>query len=85
MENAIGKIQVKTAIIPHGVDPLYSDICRNNSLKVQDELENSFSWLYVSFVKPYKHQWNVVRAASVLRERGLNVKLDLKNCLTRPR
>ncbi len=38
---------------------------------------NPFRILYLSFVGPYKHQWNVVEAVYLLRKRGYPVVLDL--------
>lgn len=39
--------------------------------------DNPFVLLYVSTVHVYKHQWNVIQAVSLLREKGYPIKLQL--------
>ncbi|MCW7471382.1 glycosyltransferase family 4 protein [Leptospira kanakyensis] len=67
----------KTKVIGHGIHSKFF-----NNLKVQRDIkecnENSlFKLLYVSFIGEYKHQWNVVEAFSLLRERGYHIQLTL--------
>lgn len=62
-------------IIPHGVGVDF----RKHSPKPQthDSYKGSVRLLYVSPVWPFKHQWNVVRAAHLLRSRGYPIHLTL--------
>ncbi|NOR80233.1 MAG: glycosyltransferase [Methyloprofundus sp.] len=76
VENEIGKIKARTIIIPHGVEASFFQTTRHKDQSIDDS-KHVFKWLYVSYVKPYKHQWNVVRAIMSLRNKGVNVKLDL--------
>lgn len=67
----------KSIIIPHGISANFL-----NKPKVQADIntysvENPYRLLYVSIITVYKHQWNVVKAVSALREKGYPVVLDL--------
>ena len=74
IQKSSGKLNF-VRIIPHGVDEKFSNINRFgiSKLKVNDTLD----CLYVSNVAPYKHQWHVIHAISILRRQGINVKLTL--------
>ena len=62
-------------IIPHGVNDSFRNI------KIQREWNqgslNEIKCVYVSSAAPYKHQWNVVRAIKLLREKGFPLTLTL--------
>lgn len=67
----------KSIIIPHGISANFL-----NKPKVQADIntysvENPYRLLYVSIITVYKHQWNVVKAVSALREKGYPIVLDL--------
>jgi glycosyltransferase involved in cell wall biosynthesis len=70
--NVVNRLNSKT--IPLGVDSNF-DITKRifkNYTK-----EKSFKLLYVSTIKSYKHQWNLIDAVSILINNGYNVTLDL--------
>lgn len=62
-------------IIPHGVGNMF----RLPLIKINEDLseKNEIRLLYVSNAQLYKHQWNVVRAAGLLRAKGFRVNLLL--------
>lgn len=64
----------KYVVVPHGVSeqfrlPISCTQHRNRSSIVK--------LLYVSNVDWYKHQWNVVKATKILRDKGWNLELTL--------
>jgi glycosyltransferase involved in cell wall biosynthesis len=72
-----GALQAKTTTIPHGLNSRF-----NRSPKPQFNIlnyneANPYRVLYVSIIDQYKHQWNVVKAISILRKEGLPIVLDL--------
>jgi glycosyltransferase involved in cell wall biosynthesis len=61
--------------IPHGVS---ADFKRNHlSHAWPDATSHPISCLYVSNITLYKHQWIVVRAIGLLRQKGYNVTIKL--------
>ncbi len=68
----------KTAVIPHGINEIFNLPKKKvfTSSKEQSK-KNSYRFIYVSSVDMYKHQWNVVKAIGILKNKGYNVKLDL--------
>jgi glycosyltransferase involved in cell wall biosynthesis len=71
-----GQLEGQTTIIPHGVSERFA--CENDNDVYRNFEDNvPFRWLYVSPVKLYKHQWNVVEAVDRLRKEGYPVELDL--------
>ena len=65
-----------TTYIPHGVSETfrtYPLTKRHYDHKTDYEIE----CLYVSDIAPYKHQWHVVRAIKMLRDKGIKLKLTL--------
>ena len=74
IQKSTGKIK-NFAYIPHGVS---NNFRRNISdLTFQKDRNSEFNCLYVSNLSLYKHQWNVIAAIKILRDKGLNVKLTL--------
>lgn len=62
-----------SAVIPNGLEPNFKAKMTNRRI-----LNDPVKILYVSTINPYKHQWNVVEAVSMLRDRlGLDLRLDL--------
>lgn len=63
------------AIIPHGVHESF----RGNALSQNwpEAGERQIRCIYVSNALPYKHQWHVVRAISLLRSEGYPLTLTL--------
>ncbi|MDF1683529.1 MAG: glycosyltransferase family 1 protein [Legionellaceae bacterium] len=74
IEEKLG-ISKKTSVIPHGVGNVFRDIA-----SVESNIEcfdKSVQCVYVSSVDVYKHQWHVVRAIKMLRDKGLDISLLL--------
>ena len=65
---------VKDIVIPHGINMLFS---RSNNIIEDDKCQTNIRLLYVSVINVYKHQWHVIDAVNLLRQRGINVSLDL--------
>jgi len=68
-----GELQ-NVAIIPHGVSKTFKDTYRKELWPRDGE---PIKCVYVSNIALYKHQWNVVRAVSLLRKKGFNLTLIL--------
>jgi glycosyltransferase involved in cell wall biosynthesis len=67
--------QTPVQLIPHGTDKvknghILSDIKRN-------PINDTIRLLYVSTVKKYKHQWNLIDAVGLLRKEGTLIELHL--------
>jgi glycosyltransferase involved in cell wall biosynthesis len=67
--------QTPVQLIPHGTekvknDHILSEIKRN-------PINGTIRLLYVSTVKKYKHQWNLIDAVGLLRKEGISVELHL--------
>ena len=75
VEARTGQLPCATAVVPHGIDPSHR-IAPRPAPEAYTETR-PFEWLYVSYVKPYKHPWNVVAAVAALRADGLPVRLRL--------
>jgi glycosyltransferase involved in cell wall biosynthesis len=65
----------RIAVIPHGVGRAFVD--RDLRAAWPTDATRSIRCLYVSNAAMYKHQWEVVRAISLLRSRGFNLELVL--------
>lgn len=65
------------ATIPHGISRDFISSRDNTRLKnaIKDRLP--INLLYVSIVDVYKHQWNLIHAVRLLRDRGKDIKLTL--------
>jgi len=64
-----------TTCIPHGVDAIFKQV---RQVKVWPETSaDPIRCIYVSNALMYKHQWVVVKAISLLRNRGHNLMLSL--------
>jgi len=64
----------KSIVIPHGVNRSFF----RNVTTEKTKTENKVELLYVSTIKSYKYQWNVVKAMEVLRVKGYdNIRLKL--------
>ena len=74
------------ATIPPGVGKRFRLAPRRQRPIEEHSPTRPFTWLYVSRIEPYKHQWNVVTAVGMLRREGLPVELELVGTGTgRPR
>ena len=75
VEQRTGRLPGATAVVPHGIGAEHRIAPRAAPAAYTDA--RPFEWLYVSYVKPYKHPWNVVAAVAALRADGLPVRLRL--------
>lgn len=64
-----------TAHIPHGVGEGFRAIESNRIWP--EAMKRPIRCLYISNALPYKHQWHVVKAIALLRQRGFNLLLEL--------
>jgi glycosyltransferase involved in cell wall biosynthesis len=67
----------RTALIPHGIGQQFFQAPRPQRPIQSYSREQPFRLLYVSTVDLYKHQWNVARAVSLLREQKYPIVLEL--------
>ncbi len=66
-----------TSVIPHGVDERFKNEPRKQTDISHYNFNEPFTWLYVSSINPYKHQWNVVESIYELRKKGFPVELKI--------
>jgi glycosyltransferase involved in cell wall biosynthesis len=67
--------QTPVQLIHHG-----TEIVKNNHILSENKtnpINGTIRLLYVSTVKKYKHQWNLIDAVGMLRNEGLSVELHL--------
>jgi len=63
------------AYIPHGVSEQFRTMEPANNWPINNS--RPIHCLYVSNIAPYKHQWHVVRAIKILRDKGFDLRLTL--------
>jgi glycosyltransferase involved in cell wall biosynthesis len=73
----IGKVSGVRCIVPHGLNSRFSRAPRPQFAMAKYNASNPYQVLYVSSVDLYKHQWHVVEAVSILREKGLPIILNM--------
>jgi len=73
IQETTGKLE-NTIVIPHGVNNIFrqENYMRSNPLSLK-----KFNCVYVSAAAPYKHQWNVIEAISILRKKDINISITL--------
>ena len=64
----------KSCVIPHGVNARFF---ASNSKDIINLKHSKIHCIYVSNTAPYKYQWKVIEAIGLLRNKGLNIHLDL--------
>ncbi len=64
----------KSSVIPHGVNGRFF---ASNAKDIINSADSKIHCIYVSNTAPYKYQWKVIEAISLLRNKGLNIHLDL--------
>jgi glycosyltransferase involved in cell wall biosynthesis len=69
--------QKNTIIISHGINTRFCMKPKVQKSISEYSYDNPFRLIYVSSVDQYKHQWNVVKAVSQLRQEGFPLQLDL--------
>lgn len=77
VQKVAGPLHGATTIVPHGIDERFFRAPRPQVEARQFDQSRPCRILYVSFVYPYKHQWNVAEAVARLRSSGLAVTLEL--------
>jgi glycosyltransferase involved in cell wall biosynthesis len=73
----IGKLTAKQVVIGHGINPMFDQMPQLNRYKNQFSFNSPCSILYVSGLEPYKQQWHVAEAVSILWKEGYPIHLDL--------
>jgi glycosyltransferase involved in cell wall biosynthesis len=74
IQESCGKLK-NVHYIPHGVGKDFYKAAKSEN--EENILQKPVHVLYVSNIAPYKHQWNVVKAISLLRYKGYDVRLTL--------
>jgi glycosyltransferase involved in cell wall biosynthesis len=72
-----GKLQGKTCIIPHGINPRFRKEPRHQYPIAKYNKSSPFHIIYISIIDQYKHQWHVVEAVAELCKQGYPIVLDL--------
>lgn len=73
----IGKLEGKSVIVPHGINPRFAALPRPQRAFIDFTEGQPCRVLYVSVVDVYKHQWQVAEAVARLRLQGVSVVLEL--------
>ena len=76
IQNFIGNLNTKSAIIPHGLNKRFIGNV-NPNLKKQTNAAKAIKILYVSHIELYKHQWIVIEGLARLRKENYNICLNL--------
>jgi len=77
VEDTVGSLTEKTAIIPHGIDKRFILTPRKQNKISYYSFEKPFELLYVSTIEPYKHHHKVIDAVSQLRKENFPVVLKI--------
>ncbi len=72
---ALGRITPHVALVPHGIEERFLIPPRTPRLLSQCSIQKPFRVLYVSILMPYKHQIEVAKAATLLRNKGLPIEM----------
>lgn len=73
----------KSTVIYHGITEEFRKHPRKQ--RILDAYKNTpFKILYISIINHYKHQWNVIEAVKILKDRGFNITLDLVGPVYKP-
>ncbi len=77
VEGVTGSLSGATTTIPHGVNERFRMEPKKQQAITHYNTAKPFRLIYVSTVDHYKHQWNVVRAIDLLRQRtGWPIHID---------
>ncbi|MGR3604067.1 glycosyltransferase family 4 protein [Sulfitobacter sp.] len=69
-----------TRIIPHGISEAFREVGENRQTPetgIGHKSGRDINCICISPADLYKHQWNVIRAAGVLRDKGIPVRVRL--------
>lgn len=72
---ALGDIAPHIALIPHGIEERFFIPPRPPKSLSQCSIQSPFRVLYVSILMPYKHQVEVAKAATLLRNKGVPIEM----------
>ena len=64
-----------TKIVSHGIDDRFRIMPKKQKKIHLYTEENPYNLIYVSSLEPYKHQWHVVEAISIIRKLGYKVRV----------
>jgi glycosyltransferase involved in cell wall biosynthesis len=71
----LGRSQGMQVLIPHGIEPRFVADPKPQRHVEEYSFDQPFTFLYVSILMPYKHQIEVAKAASLLRQTGCPVRV----------
>jgi len=71
----LGRSAGMQALVPHGIEPRFAADPKLQRHARDYSFDKPFTFLYVSILMPYKHQIEVAKAASVLRQAGSPVRV----------
>lgn len=74
ISNWVSGLEEKSVIVPHGIEPRFSMEPRQQKPASELSLHEPLTVLYVSILMPYKHQIEVARAISELRQLGYPIQ-----------
>jgi len=72
-----GKLVGQTSIVSHGLNPRFNKAPKPQLDISEYDDDRPYRVLYVSIIDQYKHQWHVVEAVALLRDKGFSIVLDL--------
>lgn len=67
----------KSTVIYHGISDDFRQVPKPQKSITEYTSEKPYKLLYVSIINYYKHQWNVVKAVKLMREKGYPIELEL--------
>lgn len=71
----INLINKNITVIPHGISKNFFISPNNRLIKSKFDFENPMNIIYVSIIDQYKHQINVLKAVSLLRNQGYQINI----------
>jgi len=77
VQKVTGKLASKYEVISHGINPMFDNSPTYKRYKKTFSNKDTFKILYVSGLEPYKNQWHVAEAVSILYKQGYPMHLDL--------
>ncbi|MDF5690848.1 glycosyltransferase family 4 protein [Aquirufa aurantiipilula] len=72
-----GKLNADQVVIGHGINPMFDHEPQAERYQHTFSPTSPCRLLYVSGLEPYKQQWHVAEAASLLQQQGYPIYLDL--------
>ncbi|MAM27400.1 MAG: glycosyl transferase [Flavobacteriaceae bacterium] len=67
----------KSTVIYHGISDNFRQKPKKQKSIQEYSKQQPFKLLYISIINYYKHQWNVIEAVKILREKGYPIELEL--------